>query len=146
MPRLPKKRLAFWNKDSLICALLASLLGTYLDLYFVGKGLYQFPHRLLPEIFSIHIVFTLIVLPMLTMVLLYCLTRVTRLGRAGIILLVSLLTPTMEKAAERLGLFVHSEEWLHEYSFFGYLLFFSIISGVYFWLIISNSPQTSKPL
>lgn len=132
MPRLPKKRSAFWNKDSLTCAVLASLLGTYLDLYFVGKGLYQFPHRLLPDIFSIHIVFTLIGLPMLTMVFLYCLSLVNDgWGMAGIILFVSLSMPILERFAERLGAFVHSDKWMHVYSFFGYLLFLTIISGVY---------------
>ncbi len=134
MPRLPKKRLTFWNKDSLACAVLASLLGTYFDLYFVGKGLYQFPHRLLPEIFSINIIFTLIVLPLLTMVFLYCLSQVNRWRRAGIILFVSLLMPISEKLSERLGVFVHSDKWMHLYSFFGYLLFLTIISEIYFWL------------
>ncbi|WP_420798555.1 CBO0543 family protein [Paenibacillus dendritiformis] len=51
-----------------------------------SKGLYHFPHRLLPEIFSIHIVFTLIGLPILTMVFLYSLSQVNRLGKSGIIL------------------------------------------------------------
>ena len=134
MPCSPKKRFTFWNKDSLACAVLGSLLGTYLDLYFVGKGLYHFPHRLFPEIFSIHIVFTLIGLPILTMVFLYCLSQANRWGRVGIIISVSLLMPIFEKIAERLGVFVHSEKWMHLYSFFGYLLFFAIISGVYFWL------------
>ncbi|MDG0871729.1 hypothetical protein L5D93_03995 [Paenibacillus thiaminolyticus] len=134
MPRSQKKRSTFWNKDSLACAVLGSLLGTYLDLYFVGKGLYHFPHRLLPEIFSIHIVFTLIGLPILTMVFLYSLSQVNRLGKAAIILFISLLMPIFEKIAERLGVFVHSDKWMHVYSFFGYLLFFTIISGVYFWL------------
>ncbi|TMV49169.1 hypothetical protein FE783_15955 [Paenibacillus mesophilus] len=114
--------------------MLASLLGTYLDLYFVGKGMYQFPHRLLPEIFSIHILFTLIGLPLLTMIFLYGLSLANGWGRAGLILFVSLLMPIMEKSAERLGLFVHSEKWLHLYSFFGYLLFFTIISVVYLGL------------
>ncbi|WP_374019679.1 CBO0543 family protein [Paenibacillus thiaminolyticus] len=134
LPRLPKKRFTFWNKDSLACAVLGSLLGTYSDLYFVGKGLYHFPYRLLPEIFSIHIVFTLIGLPILTMIFLYSLSQANGWGKAGIILFVSLLMPILEKLAERLGLFAHSDKWLHLYSFFGYLLFFTIISGVYFWL------------
>jgi hypothetical protein len=113
---------------------LASLLGTYMDLLFVGKGLYQFPHRPLPELFSIHLGFTLIGLPLLTMMVLYFLAQANRWGKAGIIVLVSLLMPVMEKASERLGLFVHSEHWQHAYSFFGYLLFFMLLFGVYRWL------------
>lgn len=116
------------------CAVLAALLGTYLDLYFVGKGLYYFPHRLLPEIFSINIVFTLIVLPILTIVILGCLSQVNSWGRAGIILFISLMMPILEILAEQLGLFVHSDQWKHLYSFFGYLLFLIIISRVYFYL------------
>lgn len=131
---MPKKRSALWNKDRVICAVLASLLGTYLDLYFVGKGLYQFPHRPLPEIFSIHIIFTLIGLPILTMLFLYGLSHVNGWRRAGIILFVSLLMPILETLAERAGLFVHSDTWMHVYSFFGYLLFFTIISVVYLGL------------
>lgn len=50
--------------------MLGSLLGTYLDLYFVGKGLYEFPTRPLSPIFSINIAFTLIALPLFTMVFL----------------------------------------------------------------------------
>ncbi|WP_284657052.1 CBO0543 family protein [Paenibacillus thiaminolyticus] len=100
----------------------------------IGKGLYHFPYRLLPEIFSIHIVFTLIGLPILTMIFLYCYSQAHRWGRVGIIICVSLLMPIFEKIAERLGMFVHSDKWMHLYSFFGYLLFFTIISGVYFWL------------
>ncbi|CAH0120834.1 CBO0543 family protein [Paenibacillus sp. CECT 9249] len=134
MPRLPKKRSAFWNKDSFACAVLASLVGTYLDLYFVGKGLYHFPHRLLPEIFPIHIVFTLIVLPLFTIVFLYCLSQANRWGKACMILFVSLLMPMLETVAERLGMFIHSDQWMHLYSFFGYFLFFTAISGVYLGL------------
>ncbi|WP_280523729.1 hypothetical protein [Paenibacillus dendritiformis] len=58
---------------------------------------------MLPEIFSIHIVFTLIGLPILTMVFLDSLSQVNRWGKADIILFVSLLMPIFEKIAERLG-------------------------------------------
>ncbi|WP_276353808.1 CBO0543 family protein [Cohnella caldifontis] len=129
---MPKKRSPFWNQNSAACALLSSLAGTYLDLYFVGKGLYRFPHRLLPEIFPINIVFTLIGLPLLTMVFLHVLTRVNPLGKACLILIASLLMSIAEKLAERLGAFAHSDQWMHVYSFFGYLLFLTVISTVYF--------------
>ncbi|WP_281177274.1 CBO0543 family protein [Peribacillus loiseleuriae] len=51
--------------------LLASLLGTYLDLYFIGKGFYSFPIRPMSTVFSINIAFTLIGLPLLIGVFLY---------------------------------------------------------------------------
>ena len=46
-------------------------MGTYLDLYFTGKGLYSFPIRPLSSIFSINIAFTLVGLPLLTSIYLY---------------------------------------------------------------------------
>lgn len=116
------------------CALLGSLLGTYLDLYFVGKGWYQFLGRPWPEIFSINLAFTLGVLPVAVVVFLYCMSLVNNWGKAGIILLASLLAPIMERFAEEIGLFVHSDQWVHLYSFFGYMLFLLMMTGFYYWL------------
>lgn len=114
-------------------------MGTYLDLYFVGKGLYQFPIRLLPGIFSINIAITLVVLPGALIVFLYCLSLVTIWGKVGIILFASLLAPILEKLAEEFGLFVHSDQWKHIYSFFGYLIFLLLITGFYTLLEKSRS-------
>jgi len=125
---LQKKRLSF---SYLACMVLASLLGTYLDLYFVGKQLYQFPKRPFPEIFSINIAFTLLGLPILVMIFLRCISQVNKWGKAGVILFTSLLMPIFEKLAEVLGLFVHTERWQHFYTFFGYLLFLAIITLFY---------------
>jgi len=110
---------------------LASLLGTYLDLYFVGKQLYQFPKRPLPEIFSINIAFTLVGLPILVMIFLRCISQVNNWGKAGIVLFASLLMPIFEKLAEVLGMFIHAEGWQHFYTFFGYLIFLTIITLFY---------------
>ncbi|MFK4998126.1 CBO0543 family protein [Bacillus sp. N9] len=43
--------------------MLGSLLTTYLDLYFVGREMYAYPNRPLSSIFTIHIGFTLCILP-----------------------------------------------------------------------------------
>ncbi|WP_248734529.1 CBO0543 family protein [Neobacillus rhizosphaerae] len=129
-----KRRLTFWNKNYFACMMLASLLGTYLDLFFVGKQMYEFPVRLLPRIFSINIAFTLIGLPVFVMIFISCISKVNKWGRAGIIFFVSLLMPIFEKFAEVLGFFVHNEQWNHLYTFFGYLLFLTIISAFYQWL------------
>lgn len=96
--------------------------------------MYQFPFRPLPEIFSFNIAFTLVGLPILVVVFLYCMSQVNQWGKAGIILFVSLLMPIFEKLAEELGWFVHSEEWKHVYSFVGYLVFLSIITFYFLWL------------
>jgi hypothetical protein len=131
---LPKRRLTFWNKHYLACAVLASLLGTYLDHYFVGKGLYQFPLRPFPTIFSVNIAFTLVGLPIFVMIFTHCISQVNGWGKAGIILFVSLLMPILERLAEELGMFVHSNKWEHIYTFFGYLLFLTIITLFFQWL------------
>lgn len=114
--------------------MLAALLGTYLDLYFVGKGLYLFPQRPLPGIFSINITFTLFILPCFVMFFLYYLSWVHIWGRTGIVLLISLLMPILEKLAEKLGFFTHSDKWHHLYTFFGYILFLSLIATFYHWM------------
>jgi len=113
---------------------LASLLGTYLDLYFVGKKIYQFPMRPFPEIFSINIIFTLFVLPILIFIFLRCISEINKWGKAGVILFISLLMPIFEKFAEEMGWFVHSEAWKHFYSFLGYLLFLTIIMMYGEWM------------
>jgi hypothetical protein len=107
--------------------LLATLLGTYLDLYFVGKQMYQFPLRPWPEIFSINIAFTLVGLPILIFVFLRITNQVNNWGKVGLILFLSLLMSIFEKLAEQFGWFVHSNEWKHLYTFFGYLFFLTII-------------------
>lgn len=96
--------------------------------------MYEFPVRLLPRIFSINIAFTLIGLPVFVMIFISCISKVNKWGRAGIIFFVSLLMPIFEKFAEVLGFFVHNEQWNHLYTFFGYLLFLTIISAFYQWL------------
>ncbi|GHI01534.1 CBO0543 family protein [Neobacillus kokaensis] len=129
-----KRRLTFWNKKHLAGAVLAALLGTYLDIILVGIGLYEFPLRPFPKIFSVNILFTLMVLPICVMILLHYTSQVNKWGRKGIILFVSLLVPILEKLAEELGFFIHSDNWHHIYSFIGYLLFLIIIDTFHLWL------------
>jgi hypothetical protein len=107
--------------------LFASLLGTLLDLYFVKKKYYEFPIRPLPEIFPINIGFTFIVLPIFVLVFLQMMQQVNKWGSVGLILLISLLMAIFEKLAEVCGLFVHSADWKHLYTFFGYIAFLSIL-------------------
>ncbi|MEH7097004.1 CBO0543 family protein [Neobacillus vireti] len=130
---LPKKRLP--SKYEWGSMVLASLLGTYLDLYFVGKHFYQYPLRPFAEIFSINIALTLLVLPIMTLILLRSISQLTNWGKAGVILFVSLLMPVLEKLAELLGLFTHSVDWKHLYSFLGYLLFLTIVWLFHEWMV-----------
>lgn len=113
---------------------LGSLIGTYLDLYFVGKGMYEFTFRPLADVFSINIGFTLVVLPIFMAVFLYVIAGLNKWGRMGVILFASLLMPILEKLAEVLGLFKHAVEWKHIYTFFLYLLFLSAVTTFFQWL------------
>ena len=130
---LPKKRFTFWSKQYVACIVFASLLGSYMDLFFVGKQLYKFPIRPFPEIFPINIVFTLVGLPILVIIFLQSISKVNKWGRAGIILFVSLLMSIFEKLAEVLGLVVHSARWEHLYTFLGYMFFLTVISFSHDW-------------
>lgn len=114
-------------------AFLAALFGTYSDLVLVGIGMYDFPLRPFPAIFSVNILFTLVVLPLAVMMILHYTSLVNKWGRRGIILFVSLLVPILEKLAEELGLFIHSDHWQHIYSFFGYWIFLVLIDAFQRW-------------
>ncbi|KON90309.1 hypothetical protein AF332_14375 [Sporosarcina globispora] len=114
--------------------LLASLLGTYLDLYFIGKQLYAFPIRPLPSVFSINILFTLAVLPISVIPLLKIMQRLKGWLRGIFVLAISLAMAAMEKMAEGAGLFVHAENWHHLYTFVGYCLFIGLIASFHGWM------------
>ncbi|SNX75023.1 hypothetical protein SAMN05877753_110221 [Bacillus oleivorans] len=113
--------------------LFASLLGTYLDLYFVGKQFYQFPVRPFPEIFSINIGFTLVGLPLFTFFFLYFSDTMTSFKRFVFMVMMSLLMAIFEKLAEGFGFFNHSDQWKHYYSSIGYFLFMLLIWRFYRW-------------
>lgn len=114
--------------------LLASVIGTFFDDYFVKQRLYAFPLRPFPEIFSVNIAFTLVGLPIFVMIFLHYMNQVNPWGKVGLTLFLSLLMPIFEKLAEVCGLFIHSSEWKHIYTLAGYLLFLSIIYGFHQWL------------
>ncbi len=129
-----KKQYRFWNNPSLAAVCLASLLATYLDLFFVGKHIYRFPMRPMANIFSINIGFTLVVLPVFVFVFLRVMSQVNKWGKMGLIIFISLLMPIFEKLAEVIGWFDHSEDWEHLYTVFGYLLFLPLIYSFYSWM------------
>ncbi|MBT2706831.1 hypothetical protein J7I91_02775 [Pseudomonas sp. ISL-84] len=114
--------------------LLASLLGTYLDLYYVGKELYDFPIRPLPSIFTINIGFTLLVLPITMILLLKIMQRCKSWLRVLLVLFISLAMAVMEKVAEDLGLFVHADDWNHLNTFVGYCVFIGLVYAFHGWV------------
>lgn len=121
------------NKGLLPAVLLGSLTGTYLDLYFVGVGLYTFPIRPFVSIFPINIVFTLVGLPIVIWIFLFISNNKRYYTKAAIILFTSLLMAVLEKQAEVFGYFAHDPSWQHVYSFFGYMLFLIVLSLFHFW-------------
>jgi hypothetical protein len=109
------------------------LVGTYLDLLLVGNQLYFFPERVLGDIFPINIAFTLLGLPVMLVFFLYVSKKLNETWKAAFILILSLLMTLFEKMAEEWGLFIHSPQWEHVYTFFGYIIYLSITLLIHHW-------------
>jgi hypothetical protein len=138
LPSSPKKQSFSDGSKNLfaygIVALFASLVGTYLDLIFVGKGMYHFPARLFPEIFTINIVFTLVILPLFTILFLLVVKKIQPFPRFIMILFISTVIFFIEQFTEHLGWFKHHTEWNHAYSLLGYMLFLFVIWKLFIFL------------
>ncbi|WP_071718936.1 CBO0543 family protein [Bacillus paramycoides] len=113
---------------------LSSIIGTCLDAFFVNKQLYSFPVRPFSSTFSVNIAFTLFVLPILTAPFIQILKKLSTVSRTLFIISIGVCASIFEQVAERLGLFIHSTDWQHIYSFFGYIIFFSLIWKFYNWM------------
>ena len=124
--------------------LLASLFGTYADLFFVGKQMYEFPITPFSNVFTINIVFTLAVIPLYTFSFLYLSNRMTALNRFILIVLLSLLAPLVEMQLEKLGLFTHGGQWKHYYSFVGYMVFMFFMWRFFKWRLMGSIPAALK--
>lgn len=133
-PQLPKKQSTRNTFLYLPSILFASLLGTYLDLYFVGKNLYEFPIRPFSEVFSINIVFTLVILPLGIWLFLYLADKMSRWSRFVFTLFLSALVPFIEKMSVQLGFFHHGPQWNQFYSFIGYFMFLLLIWKLFKWI------------
>ncbi|MEH7237450.1 CBO0543 family protein [Bacillus sp. JJ1562] len=131
--RLLKKPFRFWTNPGLIVTiLLGALIGTYLDLYYVGKGFYSFPLRPFPDVFSIHVGFTLVGLPLMLVAFLFICEKLNFVGKLCAVLLLASIMSAGEKLSEGLGWFLHDPSWNHLYSFFGYTIYLSLMLIVYF--------------
>jgi uncharacterized membrane protein (UPF0182 family) len=113
--------------------ILASLIGTYLDLIIVGKGFYSFPSRPFPTIFSIDILFTLFILPLFTLLTIWLMEKLHAIGQGLMLAILFIIVPFVEHLSEHFGTFAHSSEWNHLYSGVGYVLFILVMSVVYKW-------------
>ncbi|MBJ7929950.1 MULTISPECIES: CBO0543 family protein [Bacillus cereus group] len=117
-----------------VTILLSSIIGTYLDAFFVHKHIYFFPVRPFPSIFSVNIGFTLFVLPILTIIFIQISKTLSAVSRTIFIISIGICASIFEHVAEGLGLFIHSADWNHTYSLFGYMMFLSFIWKVYNWI------------
>ncbi|AXO94369.1 hypothetical protein J8Y17_18365 [Bacillus cereus] len=129
---------SFEKKNNLfalvVTILLSSIIGTCLDAFFVGKQIYSFPVRPFSSIFSVNIGFTLFVLPILTIIFIQISKNLSVFSRILFIVSIGICASIFEQIAERLGFFIHSGDWNHTYSLFGYMIFFSFIWKVYHFI------------
>ncbi|HDR4723280.1 hypothetical protein J0835_18150 [Bacillus cereus group sp. Sample62] len=117
-----------------VTTLLSSIIGTCLDAFFVAKQMYSFPVRPFSSIFSVNIGFTLFVLPILTMIFIQISKTLSTVSRILFIVSIGICASIFEQITEKLGLFMHSVDWNHTYSLFGYMIFFSFIWKVYHFI------------
>ncbi|MEK4497453.1 hypothetical protein FJR70_12085 [Bacillus tropicus] len=138
LPFLQRKMFSFEKTNNLFALvttiLLSSIIGTYLDAFFVAKQIYSFPVRPFPSIFSVNIGFTLFVLPILTTIFIQISKRLSTVSRILFIISIGICASIFEQIAERFGFFIHSLDWNHTYSLFGYMIFFSFIWKVYYFI------------
>jgi hypothetical protein len=130
---LPSPKRPFFYK-LVVTSFLAIIIGTYLDLYFVGIGMYSFPQRLFPEIFTINIAFTLVILPLFTYLVMLIIEKLTPIKRWSFLVVTSIFIASIERLSESYGFFIHSLQWKHIYSFFGYLVYIFGMWRVYSWI------------
>ncbi|YAR63335.1 CBO0543 family protein [Bacillus cytotoxicus] len=131
---LEKRKNQKHNHLALITTVILScFIGTYLDFFFVQKQMYHFPIRPFPTLFTMNIAFTCFLLPIFTIIFLYVSTNLSTLSRSLFIMFIGICASLSERIAEHLGLFTHSENWHHSYSFFGYIMFFFLIWKCYQW-------------
>ncbi|WP_369009381.1 CBO0543 family protein [Desertibacillus haloalkaliphilus] len=114
--------------------ILSSLVATYLDLWLVGKGFFTFPHRPFPEIFTVHIGFTLLIVPIMTVVFIYLFQRGNVVSKSALLMFVALGAALFENVSAYLGLLTLSAEWQSLYSSFGYPLFLLVMSMFHRWM------------
>ncbi|MBR9662530.1 hypothetical protein CWB35_19325 [Bacillus cereus] len=113
---------------------LSAIIGTCLDAFFVYKQIYSFPARPFSSTFSVNIAFTLFVLPILTVIFIHISKKLSKVSRILFIISIGICASLFEQIAESLGLFIHSTNWNHTYSLFGYMIFHSFIWNIYNWI------------
>ncbi|EEK77432.1 hypothetical protein bcere0009_34510 [Bacillus cereus R309803] len=74
------------------------------------------------------------VLPILTAAFIQISKTLSAVSRILFIISIGMCASIFEQVAERFGLFIHSLDWNHTYSLFGYMIFFSFTWKVYHFI------------
>ncbi|MFS0644601.1 CBO0543 family protein [Siminovitchia sp. 179-K 8D1 HS] len=133
LPQWPKKHYPNRRPAYFTAVVFGCLIATYLDLVFAGKGLYEFPRRPFPDVFSFDVFFTLAVLPVFTLIFLYMGKNMSVKVRCFFYSLLSIAAAAFEMLAESAGLLRHAEQWHHWYSAIGYFIFLHLVWKVSQW-------------
>ncbi|MGR5867274.1 CBO0543 family protein [Bacillus cereus] len=113
---------------------LSAIIGTCLDAFFVHKQIYSFPARPFSSTFSVNIAFYIIRTADFNSYLYTHFKKLSKVSRILFIISIGICASLFEQIAESLGLFIHSTNWNHTYSLFGYMIFHSFIWNIYNWI------------
>jgi hypothetical protein len=102
-----------------------------MDLFFVGKGLYDFPNRPFPDVFSIDIMFTVVCMPVFIVFFLFVGQHMSIKGRWLLFIVLSIGGAGLEMAAESAGFLNHADTWRHEYTAGGYFIFITLVWKIF---------------
>lgn len=133
LPYLRKRQRPYDKPNYLTPIAISTLMGTYMDLYFTGAGAYSFPVRPMEGIFQINLIYNLAGLPAFTWLFLWAAKRMANNLRFVFITFLSMTGPFLEVFSEARGLFLHSVDWKHWYSFIGYFIFLYMIWMIFKW-------------
>lgn len=87
--------------------------------------------RPFPDVFTIHVGFTLVGLPLILVVFLFVCEKLNFVGKTSAILLLASIMTVGEKLSEWFGCFLHDPSWKHIYSLFGYTIYLSFMLILY---------------
>jgi hypothetical protein len=94
--------------------------------------LYSFPERPFPEVFSIHVGFTLLGLPVMLIIFLSICQKLNLFGKLVAVFVLASTMACGEKLSEGFGWFIHETSWKHVYSLLGYTVYLLLMLVVYY--------------
>ncbi|KXH81921.1 CBO0543 family protein [Sporosarcina sp. HYO08] len=104
-----------------------------MELWFVEKNFYTFSIRPFPEIFSINIAFTLLLIPSITFIYLLVAGKMASWLRLIFTIALCAFVPYAEEQAVQYGFLSLGDQWNSYYSSVGYFIFLVLIWKLYKW-------------